>query len=276
MAYALYPQHLRRWVWLVGLLGCVSLAAQQDGNGVYTGSDTIPNNTVSTVENNFGIGAIQSLNDARGTYLWWNRSSQRLSLVTQGLVTLGDPNEQGLFPSWLEVNSQSGGIRSYARADMLFQVDTFFYSLRKGGLQLPDNVFETPFLLQGDVGMLYFNRGIGRLAIWDGEQHRNIAFSNDRRLEYEVVTSAMALGSDVAELLYLKPDEDNMEVQLPPLAAVDGREITIKNISLTRSVRIVAHVSDAINITETSIEIAPNTGVRLHSMTDSWQTLGSF
>lgn len=275
MTHTLHLRRLRGWAWLLGILSSFSVAAQ-DGNGIYSGSDTIPNNTISTVSDNFGIGVVQNVNAARGTYLWFNRSSQRLSLVTQGLVTLGDPNGQGLFPSWLEVNSQSGGIRGYASADVLFQVDTFFYSLRKGGLQLPDNVFGAPFLLQGDVGTIYFNRASGRLGLWDGERHRSIPFSDESRRDYQVLTVSTLLGSDASGLLYCKPDDDGMELQLPPIALADGREIMVKNISPSQSVSIVVNAGDTINGDRSTLTLAPNSGVRLHAMSAGWQSLGTF
>ena len=257
-------------------LACGPQLFGQDGNGLYSGSDTIPNNTIATVEDNLGIGVVQNLNTATGTYFWLNRSSQRLDLVSQGLVTLGDPNLQGLFPTWLEVNSQSGNIRGYAKSDFLFQADTFFYSLRKGGLQLPNNLYGAPFLLGGDAGTLYFNRLDNSLLFWDGDKHRTVSFNDENKKDYVVHTTSAILSGSTVGIIYCKPTDATMDLILPPVSVAEGREFVIKNIHETTAIIITVNAGDSINGNLTTLTLMPNTGVRIHAISEGWYTLGNF
>ena len=242
-------------------------------DGIYSGSGVVPNNTIASIANQFTLGAVTSIAEEQGTFLLLNKTSKRINLVSQGFVRLGDLNELANFPAWLIVNSESGVIQSYAKTDQLFRVDSFFYSLHRGGLQLPNNVYAPPAYFIEDRGMLYFNSQNNRLNYWDGTTHRQITTDDNATFAYQILTESGPIGMSSANIVYANPASGGMIISLPHAADFDTRAVTIKNINTSLSVSIQPTVSDFINGLTDPITLLPNQTIVLHAMSSGWQQL---
>jgi hypothetical protein len=255
------------------MLAQLTLMAQ---TGIYGGSGTIPNNTKARITDNFYLGSLDSINIELGTYMFQSKINQRLHLISQGYVRLGDPNNQGQFPVWMEMNSQAGYLQAKAKKLIILESDTFMFQLDRGGLQLPDNVFSNPFLLQGDRGTIFFNSTTLRPVVWDGFRHRPLAFTDESKRDYVVVTTDSPIGAESVGIIYAEPSSGNITITLPPKSFFDGRELVVKHIGTSQNVSIVATATETINGGFAPIVLIPGAGMKLHAMQSGWQTLGGF
>jgi hypothetical protein len=261
-------KYYRLWCLSAYVLLAGTLAAQ----GVYSGSGTIPNNTVAELTENFTLGAVENSNDENGTYLLLNKSAKRINLVSQGLVRIGDVNLQGFKPAWMQVNAQSGTIHAYAKADYLFQADSFFYSLHRGGFQLP-NLHTMPALMEGDAGMVFYDSTARQLTLWDGQQYQKLLMAPESAKKYTIMTAPGPFGNTQQGVFYLQPAQENFVWVIPPSSLLDERVLEIKNAGMY-SVSLSPTLGDTIEGNNQDITLLPGQYIRLHATTIGWMRLG--
>jgi hypothetical protein len=256
---------------------CLLLAATTTfaQNGIYEGSGTVPANTTAIVTNNFVLGAPVNINNEQGTFILLNTTSERINLVSQGYIRLGDLNQQGTFPAWFEIDATGGTLHGYAKTDMLFQTDSFFYSLHQGGLQLPDNVYSAPAYLPSDRGSIYFNRQNKRLFYFDGDQHVEIAVTSGNFVNYTTMTASGSIGLASTDIIYANPTSSDMIITLPPTQFFDRRVIKIKNTSAF-SVNVSPAAGNSLEGGSGIYSLAASKCIELQATGTGWYIISSF
>jgi hypothetical protein len=288
----------------------LSFDANAQSIGIYEGSGTVPSNTVATITDNLLIGKTESgyPSVSKGLFLRLNYPNKSINMISQGSIMLGDPSKLSLAPTYLELDNESGTIRHYALNDQLFQVDSFFYSLRKGAFQLPNNINALPFFLEGDAGSIYYKDG--RMFLWDGLEVDSFAMKSDisntglfisgpqntggflksgagpnqvvssyNKEEYNLVTGPTTLTENSKKHLYVNPPVGITQVNLPSLSVADGSVFIIKNTGTVSTAKVRLNCASSNLFAHSNLStliVLPGKTVVIHGTAAGWQLLNLY